>query len=147
ETTDMGPLTTEDQRQLVEAHVADAVGKGARVLHGGERPRARGFWFPPTVLSDVNHGMRVMKEETFGPLLPIQIVDSIDEAIALANDSDFGLTASGWTRSRRLARRLAEELQAGTVTINDHLFTFGEAAAAWGGIKLSGVGRSHGPYG
>jgi succinate-semialdehyde dehydrogenase/glutarate-semialdehyde dehydrogenase len=91
--------------------------------------------------------MRVMKEETFGPLLPIQVVKSLDEAIRLANDSDFGLTASGWTRSRATARRLAADLQAGTVTINDHLFSFGEPTASWGGVKRSGLGRTHSIFG
>ena len=147
ETTDMGPLTTSEQRDLVEAHVADAVRKGAEVLTGGERPSAKGFWFPPTVLSGVDHSMRVMREETFGPLLPIQVVPSLEEAIRLANDSDFGLTASGWTRSRATARRLADELEAGTVTINDHLFSFGEPTASWGGVKRSGIGRTHSVFG
>jgi len=147
ETTDMGPLTTSEQRDLVEAHVADALAKGAEVLTGGERPSAKGFWFPPTVLSGVDHSMRVMREETFGPLLPIQVVPSLDEAMRLANDSEFGLTASGWTRSRATARRLANELEAGTVTINDHLFSFGEPTASWGGVKRSGIGRTHSIFG
>jgi len=146
-TTDMGPLTTSEQRDLVEAHVEDAVAKGAEILCGGERPSAKGFWFPPTVLTGVDHRMRVMKEETFGPLLPIQVVKTLDEAIRLANDSEFGLTASGWTRSRATARRLAAELDAGTVTINDHLFTFGEPTASWGGVKRSGLGRTHSVFG
>ncbi len=147
EATDIGPMTTPEQRALVEEHVADAVAKGARILHGGERPSAKGFWFPPTVLTDVHHGMRGMREETFGPTLPVMAVGTLDEAIALANDSEFGLTASGWTRSRRTAERLAAELAAGTVTINDHLFSFGEPTASWGGIKKSGIGRSHAIYG
>ena len=145
--TDMGPLTVPEQRDLVEAHLADAVGTGAKVLAGGARPSAKGFWFPPTVLTNVDHSMRAMREETFGPLLPIQVVATLDEGIRLANDSEFGLTASGWTRSRRTAKRFAEELEAGTVTINDHLFSFGEPTATWGGIKKSGIGRSHAVYG
>jgi len=84
--------------------VADAVARGAKVLHGGERPAARGIWFPPTVLAKVDHSMRAMREETFGPLLPIQVVKSLGDAIALANDSEFGLTASaGPARGRRPA--------------------------------------------
>jgi succinate-semialdehyde dehydrogenase/glutarate-semialdehyde dehydrogenase len=146
-TTDMGPLTTSGQRDLVEEHLQDAVSKGARILVGGERPQAKGWWFPPTVLTGVDHAMHAMCDETFGPLLPVMVVDSLDEAIRLANDSSFGLTASGWTRSRRTARKLAEELHAGTVTINDHLFSFGEPTATWGGVKKSGVGRSHAGFG
>jgi len=146
-TTDMGPLTTSGQRDLVEEHLQDAVSKGAKVLVGGERPSAKGWWFPPTVLTGVDHAMRAMCDETFGPLLPVMAVGSLDEAIRLANDSSFGLTASGWTRSRRTATKLAEELQAGTVTINDHLFSFGEPTATWGGVKKSGLGRSHAGFG
>ncbi len=145
--TDMGPLTTEAQRALVEAHVADARAKGAKVLAGGQRPRAKGWWYPPTVLTRVDHSMRCMHEETFGPLLPVMVVENLDEAIRLANESEYGLTASGWTRSRRTAQRLAEELHAGTVTITDHLFSFGEPTATWGGVKKSGVGRSHAAFG
>lgn len=145
--TDVGPMTTAEQRDFVDAQVKEAVAQGARALTGGERPAAKGNWFPPTVLVDVHHGMRVMTEETFGPVLPIVVVDSLDEGIALANDSEFGLTASGWTRSRRTARKLVEELRAGTVTINDHLFSFGEPTACWGGLGKSGIGRSHGVHG
>jgi succinate-semialdehyde dehydrogenase/glutarate-semialdehyde dehydrogenase len=144
---DLGPLTLERQRQIVEQHVADAREKGARVLTGGATAPGPGFFYPPTVLTDVDHTMAVMREETFGPLLPIMAVDSLDEAIRLANDSDYGLTASGWTRSRETARRLQRELQAGVVTINDGLSSFGEPAAPWGGVKQSGIGRTHGRVG
>jgi acyl-CoA reductase-like NAD-dependent aldehyde dehydrogenase len=141
---DMGPLTLERQRQIVGAHVADAVAKGARVLAGGAVSAGPGFFYPPTVLAGVDHTMAIMREETFGPVLPIMVVDSLDEAIRLANDSPYGLTASGWTRSEETARRLARELVAGVVTINDHVSTFGEPTAPWGGVKWSGIGRIHG---
>jgi acyl-CoA reductase-like NAD-dependent aldehyde dehydrogenase len=144
---EVGPLTLERQRRVVEEHVADARAKGARVLVGGEAPPAPGFFYPPTVLVDVDHTMRVMREETFGPVLPVMAVDSLDEAIRLANDSDYGLTASGWTRSRETARRLQRELQAGVVSINDCVSTFGEPNAPWGGFKRSGIGRTHGLLG
>ena len=147
EATDVGPMTTAEQRDFVDAQVREAVSQGARALTGGERPVAKGYWFPPTVLVNVNHGMRVMREETFGPVLPIMVVDTVDEAITLANDSEFGLTASGWTRSTKTAQKLVEELRAGTVTINDHLFSFGEPTAIWGGLGKSGIGRSHGVHG
>jgi acyl-CoA reductase-like NAD-dependent aldehyde dehydrogenase len=141
---EMGPLTLERQRQVVEEHVADAVAKGARVLLGGTRPDPPGTFYPPTVLVDVDHTMTIMREETFGPVLPIRVVDSLDEAIRLANDSPYGLTASGWTRSEETARRLQRELSAGVVSINDHVSSFGEPTAPWGGVRWSGFGRIHG---
>jgi len=95
----------------------------------------------------VDHTMRVMREETFGPVLPIMAVASVEEALALANDSDYGLTASGWTRDAETARRLQEGLHAGVVTINDCLYSFGEPSAPWGGVKRSGIGRVHGVAG
>ena len=144
---EMGPLTLERQRRIVEEHVADAVAKGARVLLGGTRPEGPGFFYPPTVLVDVDHTMAVMREETFGPVLPVMVVDSLDEAIRLANDSPYGLTASGWTRSEETARRLQRELAAGVVSINDHVSSYVEPAAPWGGVKWSGIGRIHGLLG
>ncbi|MCG6920658.1 MAG: aldehyde dehydrogenase family protein [Acidobacteria bacterium] len=145
--SDVGPLSLERQRKVVEGHVADARERGARVLTGGEASPGPGFFYPPTVLTEVDHTMAVMREETFGPLLPIMVVDSVDEAIRLANDSDYGLTASGWTQSRETARRLQRELRAGVVTINDAISSFGEPTAPWGGVKQSGVGRTHGRIG
>ncbi|HXK09313.1 MAG TPA: aldehyde dehydrogenase family protein [Vicinamibacteria bacterium] len=141
---EVGPLTLERQRRVVEEHVADAVAKGARVLAGGSLPAGPGFFYPPTVLVDVDHRMTVMREETFGPVLPIATVGSLEEAIRLANDCGYGLTASGWTRSEETARRLQRELQAGVVSINDHVSSFGEPTAPWGGVKWSGIGRIHG---
>ncbi len=144
---EVGPMTLERQRRIVEAHVADAVAKGAVVLSGGVTPSGSGTFYPPTVLANVDHTMAVMREETFGPVLPIMVVDSLDEALRLANDSAYGLTASGWTRSEQTARRLQRELSAGVVTINDHLSSFGEATAPWGGVRGSGFGRTHGLLG
>ncbi len=144
---DVGPLSLERQRRIVEAHVADARQKGARVLTGGEAAPGPGYFYPPTVLADVDHSMDVMREETFGPVLPVMAVGSVGEAIQLANDSDYGLTASGWTRSRETALRLQRELQAGIVSINDGLSSFGEPEAPWGGVKQSGIGRTHGRMG
>jgi succinate-semialdehyde dehydrogenase/glutarate-semialdehyde dehydrogenase len=144
---EVGPLSLERQRRLVEEHVADARRRGARVLTGGETPAGEGFFYPPTVLTDVDHDMRIMREETFGPVLPIMVVDSLDEAIRLANDSEYGLTASGWTRDPETARRLQRELQAGVVTINDCVSSYGEPTGPWGGVKASGIGRTHGRAG
>jgi succinate-semialdehyde dehydrogenase/glutarate-semialdehyde dehydrogenase len=141
---DMGPMTMERQRAIVEAHVADAVARGARVLTGGARPEGPGYFYPPTVLVDVDHSMRIMREETFGPVLPIMKVKSLDDAVRLANDSEYGLTASGWTRDAETAERLQQRLAAGVVTINDCVSSFGEPTAPWGGVKQSGIGRTHG---
>ena len=144
---EIGPLTLERQRRVVEQHVADAVARGARVLTGGRTPEGPGFFYPPTVLADVDHEMAVMREESFGPLLPVMAVDSLDEAIRLANDSPYGLTCSGWTRSAETARRLQNELVAGVVSVNDHASSFGDPGAPWGGVRWSGIGRTHGLLG
>jgi succinate-semialdehyde dehydrogenase/glutarate-semialdehyde dehydrogenase len=145
--SDVGPMTMERQRALVEEHVRDAREKGATVLSGGARIEGPGYFYPPTVLTNVNHGMKVMTEETFGPVLPIMEVSSLDEAIALANASPYGLTASGWTRSKETASALEVGLSAGTVTINDCVSSFSEPDAPWGGVRQSGIGRTHGAVG
>jgi acyl-CoA reductase-like NAD-dependent aldehyde dehydrogenase len=142
--TDIGPLSLERQRAIVDDHVADARARGAQVQTGGTRPDGPGFYYPPTVLTGVDHSMKVMREETFGPVLPVMAVDSLDEAIRLANDSSYGLTASGWTRDPETARRLERELSAGVVTINDCVSSYGEPTAPWGGYRQSGIGRVHG---
>ena len=146
--TDLGPLTTRSQRETVVAHVADAVAKGARVLTGGEAPEVPGWFYPPTVLVDVTEDMVMMHEETFGPTMPIAKVRDLDEAIARANSSRFGLTASGFTSSPETAARLQRELAAGAVGINEHgIVAAGEVSACWGGLGESGIGRAHGPFG
>lgn len=144
---DIGPMTMDRQRRLVDDHVRDAVARGARVLVGGHAIEGPGYFYPPTVLAGVDHTMRIMREETFGPVLPIMAVPSVDEAVRLANDSEYGLTASAWTRDPALAQRLERELQAGVVTVNDCVYSYGEPTAPWGGIKHSGIGRTHGAAG
>jgi len=145
---DMGPMTILSQLRIVEEHVKDAVEKGAQVLHGGARiEEYPGYFFQPTVLSGVDHSMKVMKEETFGPVLPIMVFSEPEEAVSLANDSDYGLTASVWTRDKKMAAWMAERIEAGTITVNDHMYSFAEPGAIWGGIKQTGRGYSHGPFG
>jgi len=97
--------------------------------------------------SGVNHTMKIMTEETFGPTLPIMTFSDLEEAISLANDSSLGLTASVWTRSKKMAALMAKRIETGSITVNDHMFSFIEPAAIWGGIKQTGMGRSHGPFG
>jgi acyl-CoA reductase-like NAD-dependent aldehyde dehydrogenase len=145
---DIGPMENASQLRVVEEHVMDAVGKGAEVLCGGRRlENLLGYFYPPTVLTKVDHSMKIMGEETFGPVLPVMTFRDADEAVALANDSRYGLTASVWTRDKRAAGRLAERLETGGVTVNDHMITFNEPKAIWGGVKETGMGRTHGPYG
>ncbi|MHB8670705.1 MAG: aldehyde dehydrogenase family protein [Acidimicrobiales bacterium] len=145
---DIGSMTYPPQVAIVERHVADALAKGARVLVGGRRPEGRpGLWYPPTVLVDVDHTMDVMREETFGPVLPIMRAADEADALRLANDSDYGLSASVWSASSSRAGELASALQAGNVCINDCLVSYAVPALPFGGVKSSGIGRIHGPDG
>ena len=145
---DVGPLIRERQLRNVEAQVEDARLQGARVLVGGSRlPELGPNFYAPTVLAEVTHAMQIMREETFGPLLPVMPFDTDDEAIRLANDSDFGLAASVWTRDRARGESLARRIQAGTVMVNDAIACFGISEAPHGGIKASGLGRTHGIFG
>ncbi|NOZ02380.1 MAG: aldehyde dehydrogenase family protein [Deltaproteobacteria bacterium] len=141
---DIGPLANEEQLGIVEAHIRDALEKGARILTGGKRIQGlQGYFWEPTILVDVNHTMDCMTEETFGPTLPIMPFDSEDEAVRLANDSVFGLTASVWTKDPAKGDAIARRLQGGTVTVNDHAYTYGVCETPWQGMKESGIGRSH----
>ncbi len=145
---DIGPMINERQLRIVEAQVNDARSRGARVLVGGARlPELGANFFAPTVLANVSHEMRIMREETFGPVLPVAAFDSDEEAVRLANDSEFGLAASVWTRDGARGERLARRIQAGTVMVNDVISCFGISEAPHGGVKASGIGRTHGRFG
>ena len=141
-------MISEQQLRVVERHVYEATARGAVALTGGERVQdVPGPFFPPTVLTNVNHEMEIMHEETFGPVLPIMTFKTDDEAVRLANDGDFGLTASVWTNDLARGRALAERIDAGTVTVNEVLYTHAIAQTPWGGVKHSGFGRTHGRAG
>ena len=141
--TEIGPMVSSEQLALVDELVADAVAGGATLHCGGpDEP-----YFRPAVLTAVNDDMRIMREEIFGPVVPIVTVGSEDEAIALANDSEFGLGASVWTLNRAKGERIGDRLQAGMVWINDHMFSHGVCSCSWGGVKQSGLGRSHSKFG
>ena len=146
--TDIGPLIHERQMRTIEQHVEDARSRGARLLTGGKRMPSLGpNFYSPTVLADVTHDMLIMREESFGPVLPIMAFDSEDEAVHLANDSEFGLAASVWTSNRSRGERIARRIKAGTVMVNDVVSCYGISEAPHGGIKASGIGRTHGKLG
>jgi len=146
-TADVGAMSSEAQLAIVERHVADAVAKGARVLTGGMRLPGRGFYYPPTILVDVDHTMDVMRDETFGPVLPIMKVADAEEALALANDSAFGLSGSIWTKDKAKGADLADRLEVGGVCINNVCMTNFQLPLPSGGWKDSGVGYRFGTAG
>lgn len=146
-TTDMGPMADPKYRAKVEEHVADAVRQGAKVVVGGKRPLhlQRGFYYEPTVLTHVNHNMICMRQETFGPTIPVMGYKTFDEAIELVNDSDYGLGACIRTNDAKLAKRFFEDVQAGTIWINDPLTD--NYGGPFGGFKMSGNARELGEEG
>jgi acyl-CoA reductase-like NAD-dependent aldehyde dehydrogenase len=144
---DVGAVTFPPQLRIVEEHVQDAVGKGARVLVGGHGRSEHGVFFEPTVLVDVDHSMKIMQEETFGPTLPIMKVADVEEAVALANDSVYGLQASVWTRNVEHGEELARRIEAGVVCVNDAQVNYTALNLPMGGWKASGLGTRHGAAG
>jgi len=148
EDTDVGAMSSERQLSIVDEHVQDAIARGATVATGGRRhPGLEGSFYEPTVLTGVDHNMEIMREETFGPTLPIMTFKTDEEALKLANESIYGLTASVWTRDIARGRRLAEQIDAGTVMVNEVVYTHALAQTPWGGVKQSGFGRTHGRLG
>ncbi|TGC08982.1 NAD-dependent succinate-semialdehyde dehydrogenase [Methanolobus halotolerans] len=145
--TDIGPMVRNEQMLILEEQVGDAISKGAKPLIPGGRMASKGYMYSPTVLSNVSRNMKVMREETFGPVAPIITVKTEDEAIELANDSEFGLGASVWSQDRNRAMRIASELETGMVGVNS--FCTPQACLPFGGVKKSGMGRElskHGFY-
>ncbi len=148
--TEIGPMTSAQQYTQVCELVDDAIAAGAKRLCGGptEPPGlTSGRFIAPTILVGVEPTMRIMQEEIFGPVMPITVVGDEAEAVALANDSRFGLGASVWTRDRAKGERIARQIESGMVWINDHSFSHAAIQTAWGGVKDSGLGRAHSRFG
>jgi acyl-CoA reductase-like NAD-dependent aldehyde dehydrogenase len=144
---DLGAVIHPPQSDIVEAHVRDAVDKGARVVAGGHRSDQGGHFYEPTLLLDVDHSMTAMQEETFGPTLPIMKVADADEGVRLSNDSSYGLAASVWTKDAAKGERLARRIEAGAVTVNDAQINYVALELPMGGWKSSGLGTRHGADG
>jgi acyl-CoA reductase-like NAD-dependent aldehyde dehydrogenase len=144
---DIGAVTSPPQVDLIDGHVQDAVKKGARALVGGHRGTGSGDFYEPTLLVDVDHSMECMTEETFGPTLPVMKVRDAEEALRLANDSPYGLQASIYTGDTAKGERLARQVEAGVVTINDSMLNYVALELPMGGWKASGLGSRHGADG
>jgi succinate-semialdehyde dehydrogenase/glutarate-semialdehyde dehydrogenase len=141
--TQIGPLVDQQGLDKVREHVEDAVSRGAKVVVGGKA--LGGLYFQPTLLCDVAPGMRILEEETFGPVAPILEFETTDEVVAAANDTPYGLAAYLWTRDLDTAHRVSERLDYGIVGINDGAPS--TAQAPFGGVKMSGLGREGGVWG
>jgi acyl-CoA reductase-like NAD-dependent aldehyde dehydrogenase len=146
-TVDVGAVIFPPQLDIVDEHVRDAVEKGAKVLTGGHPASGPGRFYEPTVLVDVDHSMKVMQDETFGPILPIMKVADTEEGVRLSNDSEYGLQASVWTKDVKEGEALARRLEAGVVCVNDAQVNYTALNLPMGGWKTSGVGTRHGSAG
>jgi succinate-semialdehyde dehydrogenase/glutarate-semialdehyde dehydrogenase len=145
---DVGAVFWDSQLDIIESHVQDARDKGATVRAGGRRnPNLKGLFYEPTVLTEVDHGMDVMTVETFGPIVAIKKVRDEDEAIRLANESEYGLNGTVWTTDIEKGIELAGRIHTGGVCVNDMTFTYGVPEAPFGGRKASGIGQVNGPEG
>jgi succinate-semialdehyde dehydrogenase/glutarate-semialdehyde dehydrogenase len=145
EDTQVGPLVNEDTVGKVDALVRTALQAGAKATTGGARPEGPGFYYPPTVLTDVPADAAILREEIFGPVAPVVTFDSDEEAVAYANDTEYGLVAYVYTRDLSRGLRISEAIEAGMVGLNRGLVS--DPAAPFGGVKQSGIGREGGHEG
>lgn len=146
ETTDIGPLVAQRQLELLETQVEDAIKNGAKVILGAKRPaNLKGAFYEPTILTNIKPKMRVWREEVFGPVLPVVSFKTEEEAIKLANDTQYGLGAYVFTKDKKRAERVAGQIEAGNISING--VSYVEPFSPFGGYKQSGIGREHGKFG
>ena len=144
----VGAVFWDRQMDIIEEHMADARAKGAVVHVGGRRnPELKGLYYEPTVVTGVTHDMDLMRKETFGPIVAIMRVRDQDEAVRLANDSEYGLNGNVWTTDEEKGIRIAERIETGGVCVNDMAITYGVAEAPFGGVKHSGIGQVNGEVG
>jgi len=144
---EVGAVIFPPQLEIVDTQVKEAVARGAKVLTGGHVKLAGGRFYEPTVVVDVDHGMELMREETFGPVVPIMKVQDVDQGVSLANDSRYGLQASVWTKDLKRGEAIARRLQAGVVCVNDAQMNYSALNLPMGGWKSSGIGTRHGADG
>jgi acyl-CoA reductase-like NAD-dependent aldehyde dehydrogenase len=152
---EIGPINNEKQMKIIENQIQDAISKGAKILTGGKRIKPKdkngdelkGYFFEPTVIIDVDNSMLLMKEETFGPILPIISFKDEYEVLEKLNSSEYGLSASVWTNDKKRAKRVVEKIKSGSVLVNECVVHYGDAKAPCGGVKSSGFGRVHSEFG
>jgi acyl-CoA reductase-like NAD-dependent aldehyde dehydrogenase len=140
--TQIGPVITRESLERIHEHVKNAISDGAELVCGGMPLEGQGYYYLPTILGNVTREMRIFKEEVFGPVVAITKFSTIQEAVELANDSEFGLGASIWTRDMATAHKMANQVDAGVVWINGHHHN--DPSSPWGGLKNSGMGRENG---
>jgi succinate-semialdehyde dehydrogenase/glutarate-semialdehyde dehydrogenase len=145
---DVGAMINEEQLNLVDKMVKVGIEESAKILIGGRRnPNLKGYFYEPTILEAPDNKMRIVQEEIFGPVLVVLKFTSAEEVIEMVNDNQYGLTSSVWTENIKFGKKVAEEIETGTVMINEVVYTFALAATPWGGVKNSGIGRTHGKIG
>jgi betaine-aldehyde dehydrogenase len=146
-TREVGAMTSPAQTEIVSSHVEDAREAGARILTGGKRKDGPGDWYEPTLIADADHSMVVMREETFGPVIPVMKVRDVEQAIELANDSRYGLGSSVFAGDAEEGERIARRIEAGHCNVNDVLVNYNVLGLPMGGWKSSGIGVRHGAQG
>ena len=145
---DVGAMINEEQLNWVDKMVQVGINEGGKLLIGGRRnPNLKGYFYEPTILEAQDNKMHIVQEEIFGPVLVVLKFKSEDNVIEMVNDNQYGLVSSVWTNDIKFGKELAEELETGTVMINEVVYTFALAATPWGGVKNSGIGRTHGKFG